>query len=64
MRINLKRVDNSGIYALPDKIKAEALQMVLLDGNVSAYMPVKDGTEIDVPLARPESTVTAILREE
>nr|WP_173813047.1 hypothetical protein [Dendrosporobacter quercicolus]NSL49861.1 hypothetical protein [Dendrosporobacter quercicolus DSM 1736]SDN11691.1 hypothetical protein SAMN04488502_11243 [Dendrosporobacter quercicolus] len=49
---------------LPDNTKAESLQMVLLDGNVTDYVPVKDGTEIDVPLERPESTVTAILREE
>nr|WP_092074927.1 hypothetical protein [Dendrosporobacter quercicolus]NSL49552.1 hypothetical protein [Dendrosporobacter quercicolus DSM 1736]SDN22406.1 hypothetical protein SAMN04488502_1157 [Dendrosporobacter quercicolus] len=61
--IVLQKVDRSGIYALPAGIMAKDLTAVLLNGEPTGYISVKGGTEIDVPLARTESTVTAILRE-
>lgn len=61
--IILQKVDQSGVYALPAGITASGIAAVLLNGEPTGYVPVKDGTEIDVPLARSESTVTVILRE-
>ena len=61
--IVLQKIDQSGVYALPTGVTASNIATVLLNGEPTGYVPVKDGTEIDVPLARSESTVTAILRE-
>lgn len=62
MEISLFRVDQSGVFALPDGKTAADIREVLLDGKPTEYVPVKDGTEIDVPLSRLNSTITAILK--
>jgi hypothetical protein len=64
MEISLTRVGDTGIFALPDGKTADNIQSVLLDGEPVEYVPVKDGTEIDVPEARTGMVVTAILKEE
>lgn len=65
MRVTLKRVDQSGVYALPDSLTADQVQILLLNGNVvpdDRYVVVKDSTEIDVFDADPAAVVTAILK--
>lgn len=62
MEVTLIRADQSGVFALPDGKTANDIMSVLLDGETTEYTPVKDGTEIDVPTARLNSTVTAILK--
>lgn len=62
MEINLLRVDQSGVYALPSAYTADDIQEVRLNGEQTEYTVVKDGTEIDVPAARLDSIVTAILK--
>lgn len=59
----LNRVDESGVFALPDGVTADHIAEVLLDGVSTEHVYVKSDTEIDVPLARPGSVVTIILRE-
>jgi hypothetical protein len=56
--VQLHRVDNSGIYALPDGAE---VQDILLDGKPTTYVLVKDGTEVDVVTARPGSRVEAVI---
>jgi len=61
--IRLNRVDESGVYALPYGITADQIADVLLDGKSTEYVFVKSDTEIDVPLARPDSVVAIVLKE-
>lgn len=61
-KIVLSRVDNSGVFALPDGVAADRIVQVLLNGQPAEYVPVKDNTEIDVPGARPDLVVEVVLR--
>jgi hypothetical protein len=54
-------VDGTGIYSLPPGFTAQNIDGVYCNGECVEYVPVKGGTEIDVPLARRGSNVPAIL---
>lgn len=56
--VQLNRVDSSGVYALPE---GACVDTVLLDGEPAKYVLVKDGTEVDVWAARPNSVVEAVI---
>jgi len=56
--VQLHRVDFSGVYALP---QGACLKDVLLDGQPAKYVLVKNGTEVDVWAARPNSRVEAVI---
>lgn len=44
----LKRVDSSGVFALPDGITADKIKAVTCDGTPVLYSVINGGTEIDV----------------
>lgn len=56
--VQLHKVDFSGVYALPE---GACLKDVLLDGKPAKYVLVKDGTEVDVWAAKPNSRVEAVI---
>lgn len=56
--ITLQRVDGSGVYALPAGAR---LEEILLDGQPTAYVLLKDGSEVDVWGAQADSVVEAII---
>lgn len=58
----LDPVDSSGIYSLPEGKTAADIVSVYVDGAKVAYIPVKDGTEIDVPEAGPNAVVDAVFK--
>lgn len=56
--VQLNPVDSSGVYALPE---GACLKYILLNGKPAMYVLVKDGTEVDVWAARPNSKVEAVI---
>jgi hypothetical protein len=56
--IQLHRVDFSGVYALPPGV---CLKNILVDGEPAMYVLVKNGIEVDVWAARPNSKVEAVI---
>ncbi|WP_371374332.1 hypothetical protein [Sporomusa aerivorans] len=62
MQVTLTRADQSGVFALPEGKTTADIQNVLLDGMPTEIVFVKNQTEIDVPAAQLNSTVTAIFK--
>ncbi|QDR83032.1 hypothetical protein [Sporomusa termitida] len=62
--IELIRADESGVYALPEGLSFDSVDVILLNGNPVAegrYAIVANNTAVDIFDAQDDSVVTVIL---
>ena len=59
----LFRADHSGVFAIPEGLSVEQLEEVFVDGEQADFTPVKKGTEVDIPAAKENSTVTGLFKQ-
>lgn len=63
--IILQRIDESGVFTLPEGLTFEAVDMILLNGSPvkkRKYAAVSNGTAVDVFEANSNSIVSVILK--
>jgi len=63
--IKLDRADESGVYALPDGLTFDAVQIILVDGmpvTEGRYAIVANKTAVDIFDAKDATIVTVVLK--